>query len=933
MSMPKDISDHSLPTTYSIVSHTHWDREWYLTHEAFRLRLVDLMERLFGILESIPEYVFHLDAQTVIVEDYLEVFPDRRAALRRYVAEGRIVVGPWYLQNDFYLTSGEATIRNLNVGISSAEELGGSSMVGYTPDQFGLISQLPQLLNGVGIASCVYGRGYRPEQHGSAEFIWRGGADSQVLAIHLPYWYNNAQRFPAEHEDALALFRSIREKLAGISGTRHRLLMNGVDHLEPQEDLLEIVDRLAGELGPGEEIRQERLDAYVERVRGELPADTRQISGELRYGTERELLAGTLSSRSHLKLRNFAAQKMLESVVEPLSVALHQCGGDTRHQASIDLAWKILMQNHPHDSICGCSIDRVHQHMEDRFARVEEICEDLLRRFLDTIAGGIDVSAQSPGEYIVCIFNPTVHLRDGVHRVAVEVPRERGASALRVIDDSGEPVSVEVVTVERRIKEIYSPVNLPGMVETDTWTIDLEVELPPVGYRALRVQVDDGRGGSGGAGEGHAGRSGRWHPRRVSRPDVTALDEGLESLISSGPISAASSPDGSIGLTDHRSGFQSGNLCTFSHEADVGDSYVYGAAPGTVAIQTGARTVVGRSRESARLRESLTVNHELSTPSFYDHREQSEADRSVTTPITVSAAVDRGAPWLDLHVSGDNRARDRRLRLVVETGIEMPTVYAHTPLDLVERSVEAVAQGVAEQPNSGLVILAGQNRSLSIANCGLYEYEIINQSRGVVAFTLVRGTGFIYLDPNDSDHAHGMWPVPGNQCLGAFGATLRIIPHRFGRTELARVVGEAFAAAERLWVPTAATAFPVDRGEFEHTRPFVQEPGVSHRFRVEPELVRRRLAWQRSFLSLESSLPVQLSALKLAYNGPGVVVRLFNPLSVPASTVVRAHHHTGLVRRTNLRETRGEIVGEGGVAEVVLAPKEILTLEFSDEHG
>ena len=37
------------------------------------------------------------------------------------------------------------------------------------------------------------------------------------------------------------------------------------------------------------------------------------------------------------------------------------------HEELIDLAWKHLLENHPHDSICGCSIDQVHQDMIYRF--------------------------------------------------------------------------------------------------------------------------------------------------------------------------------------------------------------------------------------------------------------------------------------------------------------------------------------------------------------------------------------------------------------------------------------------------------------------------------------------------------------------------------------------------------------------------------------
>src|SRR5512145_161533 len=39
-----------------VVPHTHWDREWYATHEEFRYRLVRLVDRLLPILEGDPSF-------------------------------------------------------------------------------------------------------------------------------------------------------------------------------------------------------------------------------------------------------------------------------------------------------------------------------------------------------------------------------------------------------------------------------------------------------------------------------------------------------------------------------------------------------------------------------------------------------------------------------------------------------------------------------------------------------------------------------------------------------------------------------------------------------------------------------------------------------------------------------------------------------------
>ena len=121
-----------------IISHTHWDREWYLTYEQFRLRLVGLVDRLLDLMEAHPEYEhFHLDGQTIVLEDYLELRPQQEPRLRRLIADGRILIGPWYDMPDEFLVSGESLVRNLARGHRMAAAFGTPMPVGYLPDLFG----------------------------------------------------------------------------------------------------------------------------------------------------------------------------------------------------------------------------------------------------------------------------------------------------------------------------------------------------------------------------------------------------------------------------------------------------------------------------------------------------------------------------------------------------------------------------------------------------------------------------------------------------------------------------------------------------------------------------------------------------------------------------------------------------------------------------
>src|SRR6266576_1770178 len=102
---------------FHLIPHTHWDREWYLPRTAFQARLVPMLDDLMDRLASDPGYrTFLLDGQSVLLEDYLAVRPEREADVRALVKTGRLQVGPWYVLSDELIPSGEALVRNLLFG-------------------------------------------------------------------------------------------------------------------------------------------------------------------------------------------------------------------------------------------------------------------------------------------------------------------------------------------------------------------------------------------------------------------------------------------------------------------------------------------------------------------------------------------------------------------------------------------------------------------------------------------------------------------------------------------------------------------------------------------------------------------------------------------------------------------------------------------------
>ena len=101
----------------SLISHTHWDREWYAPFQVFRMRLVGLLDELIEKMEADPRYrFFHFDGQTILFEDYLEIRPEMAPRLRALCQAGRIISGPMYVSPDESLPGAETHVRNFLLG-------------------------------------------------------------------------------------------------------------------------------------------------------------------------------------------------------------------------------------------------------------------------------------------------------------------------------------------------------------------------------------------------------------------------------------------------------------------------------------------------------------------------------------------------------------------------------------------------------------------------------------------------------------------------------------------------------------------------------------------------------------------------------------------------------------------------------------------------
>lgn len=881
---------------YCVISHTHWDREWYLPLENFRMRLVDLMDHLLDILDRDEEYRFHLDAQTIVLEDYLQIRPHRRAALEKYVRRGQLLIGPWYVQNDFHLTSGEATVRNLLIGKAIADDFGKCMAVGYAADQFGLCSQLPQILSRFGLDSCVFGRGFC---RGETQFYWQSEDGSRVLCEWMHEWYNNAQRFSADPEAALALARMRGESCFAKGKTEDALLMNGVDHLEAQEDLSEILRKVQPLLNEDERFFQDTLPDYLTRMKAAIAERGLQLNtytGEFRDRGQSNVLTGTLAARVYLKQYNARMQAMLERKFEPLystAAILGVC--DYPHDYS-EYMWKTLIQNHPHDSICGCSVDAVHAHMMDRFLRVEENATDLISRGTTAMLEHIDRAGVDNNCYLIMNINNTPLEYNGVMEAVVSIPTDEDTGSFVLTDRAGHEIPFEVVRIEKNvIVHVLSPVNLPGVKQVNRYTVRYRLKLAGMAYRVLTLTPEPGT----------------LVPEQKRRKSALQMENEY--------LKVRLHRNGTVDLTDKRTGVTHFGMLLLEDCADVGDSYRYADLPdGSTLTSQDVHAGIGVVEDTA-LMQSRSISYSL------------KIDREVGAgyvDVDILLTLGRGDRTLGVYIRINNQCKCHRLRVCLPTGIDREVNYAGQPYDVVTRNRISKFEDDKTHPNTEFVGIDGDGHGFAVFNSGLYEYEHMNHpltgEAGTLALTLLRAvdrfTGMLVPAAELGDHNF----TPEGQCLGEHKYRLALYPYSGDRAEAA-----VAARAAQFMAPPYTAVQCADRNKFVGGRPFVQAPGMTDLFYRPLEHADAVLPHEHKLFTLEDEKNAMvLTACKATHNRDGgFILRFYNSMSESTDFALKFFRTPKHVCEVNLAEDRvADLAAVRGKVALHAVPKQIVTI-------
>jgi len=760
--------------TIFLISHTHFDREWWKSFQQFRFILCEMINTLLDIMDNNPDFNhFMLDGQTIILEDYLQVFPNKENKLKDLIKTEKIAIGPWYVLPDEFLVSPESLIRNLQFGQRAGKKFGKIMNVGYLPDSFGHVSQMPQILNGFNINSFVYTRGNGEEIDDlGLEFKWKTPDGSSVLAINQHKGYGNCARLGNKFKGAEIRVNNLLKEIKNHSKSTKYLLMNGSDHLYPEESIPEFVNYYNER--NDNKIQHVSLQEFVKEISNEFKnVDLKEYQGEFRGSKYHNLLPGVFSARIYLKILNNEIELLLEKWTEPFS-SINWLIQKNYPEDYIQLAWKYLLQNHPHDSICGCSIDSVHEDMLYRFRASRDIANEIIFSSLTKLAENINFNTYKKKEIPIIVFNPHNWTRTDIVEFHFPLVNWSIDTSLLLDLTEGAPKSFiledlngnQIPIYKRKIPKHLDLRNHITIKNRDYILEFLAENVPPIGYKVYKLKTAPSR--------------------KINKipSKIKVTDNSFENDY----YKITFNDDGSFNLFVKSLNKELKDLHVFEDGGDCGDEYNYSKPEQDNVVLSTNFQPKRKLIENNAIFAEFVLEYNVKIPKSLDKNDKEKRSINfnslyLNTSIKIYNQIER----IDFTTKIKNTCQDHRLRVLFPLPINPNVVKVDGHFITLERKIDIKEHLDWQEPPSRtnhqrkFINLSNENLSFSLINKGIPEYEVYRDENEsvVMALTLLRCVGWLSRDDltSRSDNAGPSIRTPGAQCLGEQVFEYSIIPH------------------------------------------------------------------------------------------------------------------------------------------------------------
>lgn len=787
-----------------LIINTHWDREYRWSFAETQFRLAESVDDLINIMQRDEEFRhFHTDSQVSMLDDYLDIRPERKEELKKLVKEGRIMTGPWYTLPAEFCVSGESLVRNLTMGHQLSEELGKVMKVAYNIFSWGQVSQLPQIYKQFGMDTIIFYRGVDQSKLDRLEFKWRAPDGTEAIGltfgafhrlnfwrlVYLPYILggdsvsgenykisrnnlNNAhlthicdhniemvnhkvvgQTFAKDIDAALKGLDQLIDTVKDKSSTPELLFLQGFDQENPDPVVTELITELNKRNKYGK-ITVNNLEDYVALLKQRLNEsgiinDLQVLEGEM-MEVERvgdafgPLYNGVFSARMPIKMKNNRCEALLSGWSEPVAVWNMIYGGEYP-SVPMHKAWKELLKNHQHDGIGGCHVDRVTTAMDERYAQVCDIGETVVRNSLVDITAHIDFSKLGDEQIGLAVYNSNHFARREVVDCLIDIPTDWGMRwsgtnrrdfNIEAVDANGNQVPCKISKLDDDYVFGYLKFGNVMGYETTRCYIAVEVDVPACGYTTLTLT-----------------------PKKLKQGKKDVL-VNAPNCMKNENISVKINDNGSLNITDLKSGRQYENMNYFEDSSDKGgplryDPAYYEGAINTLTSHPEVMLIKNTELEATyrityrwQLPESVETELRIHVPHGSEWIEQGPLTRStryVEEVIVSEVTLRKGSRKVDITTTVDNKAKDHRLRVMFPTGLtKAVSSITDSPFDVVRRDIAVpdstgwYEEAARTWPTKSFVAVAEGDTSCTLVHDCFNEYEITDDDDRAIALTMLR---------------------------------------------------------------------------------------------------------------------------------------------------------------------------------------------------
>lgn len=884
-----------------VVSNTHWDREFRFSFEKTRHNLLVMLDTTLDILESDPEYhSFTMDGHSIMIDDYLEMRPERREQVERFVREGRLIIGPYYTLPEEFTISHEALIRNLMFGRETVEKYGGKvPTVGYTPSSWGQTGQYPQILKDFGINYMMFYRGISHDE-APAEYIWKAPDGTEVLAsrfaLYCRYnWYYQVHRAvsrnrvwskdykwgefdeapfrradgfigpsinydlkaPVANHEKENLKKAILDMLEEEKGhftTPVFLGMNGHDISVGYPRESEVI-KDANELFAGEiDIEHTNLENFWADAEAYLDKDKMTVlTGErrsyLKEGKWTYLFPGTISARTYLKQADFNAYTALCYGAEPLNAI---AGNDSK--LYLHRGWQYLISNHSHDANGGCAPDCVCKDMEYRFRKAQDIAEIVADDAMVEIAKNLSPKGQDKDIVQLVVYNTLPYKRDVIIPLDVELPEELGKGF------TIEGVKLQIIQSEKSSIFVDNIWEVPTILNSMHHRAYAEIkDIPAMGYKVLEIKPN---------------------PHKMQKRPGIAIGNVLENS----KIKATVNGNGTFDVLYKETGKEYKGLNFYTSQGEVGNAWNHVNPEFDRKYSSIGANAKVYITESGELSGTIVAELDFAVP---ESCEKNPSDIYTKIPIKTSYTLDKDADFIKVNVELVNNAKDHWLRANFPTGIKTEYSIADSHFDIVKRAVEIpdstgwVEQAFGTHPLRTFATVTDGENGMAVMPKGLFEYEVFDDT--TMALTLIRACR---IKLAVSEEKVTELEDEGVQCPGKRSFQYAITFHKGDYNALPNKAAEIFA-------PVKCAVCGRGKGD---------------------------LPLEDSKLEINNE-HIHVTAIKRAADDKGIIVRYYNPSEEAQEVTIKAE---GKLYLCGLDESVKEEIGNTYIAPA----KKIVTIRI-----